>query len=82
MLGVGFDNEVGVVVGDASVGVDVIDLEVDGKEILGPRDHIGAAFQERGEQQFEVAVTDDLVEKALPRDEEALILDDEGSGLA
>jgi len=78
----GFDDEVGVVVGDVAVGFDVVEAEVDGKVVFGVGDDVRALLKECGKAEFEVAVADDFVEDAALWYEIALLFDDEGAGLA
>ena len=78
----GFDDEVGVVVGDVAVGFDVVEAEVDGKIVFGISNHVRALLKECGKAELEVAVADDFVEDAALWYEIALLFDDEGAGLA
>ena len=82
MVWAGFDDEVGVVVGDVAVGFDVVEAEVDGKVVFGVGDDVRALLKECGKAEFEVAVAYDFVEDAALWYEIALLFDDERAGLA
>src|SRR3989344_2150043 len=65
LFGRHFHDEVGIVVGDASVGVAVVDLEMDRKIILHIRHNVFAVLKEAHEFKLEVAITNDFVKYAL-----------------
>lgn len=76
-----FDKKVGIIVGNIAVGVDIVELEMDGEIIFGVGDDVAAIFEKAGKDKFKMAVADDAVEDAFLGDEIALVFCDEGTGL-
>src|SRR6202035_2491743 len=75
-------DEIGKVVGNLSLGVYVVDLELNCQVVFDVRNNVRTIFQERREFQLQRAVADDAVENALLRNDVGLFLRDEGAGLA
>jgi hypothetical protein len=69
------DDEIRNVIGNAAVGVAVLDTEHRALAVLNERDNVVAGVEEAREFQLVVAVPDDLVEHRFLRCDVGLILD-------
>lgn len=64
----GADGEIGRVIGKVAIGLDVIELEPNGKVVFRERLHIGRFLQKSGEQEFKAAAILKLRKSAtIPR---------------
>jgi hypothetical protein len=76
--GIELDDEIGIVIGEITVGFGVIQLEADRQVVFGEAHHIWAAVEKFGEGQLQAPIAHDAVEHTARWNEIGLLFHQEG----